>query len=187
MAFFAPVQRRNPLHVPTHTPEPHRPATAPPWPSRSLPAHYLPGHPRPTVPPGRGAQSRPRLAPGLNGPVLTAPPALGIARPGAASRPVLVLFHMTGFDGFLRIVGRWSGRQWPGGAFKWSNKRWLVALGQLLGQLPNFSGNLQAMARLSGWNLNPATPTIDCKSLVLKRAGLFCFVQCKTWDRGQHD
>ena len=105
MAFFAPVQRRNPLHVPTHTPEPHRPATAPPWPSRSLLAPYLPDHPRPTVPPGRGAQSRPRLAPGLNGPVLTTPPALGIARPGAASRSVLVPFHMTGFDGFLRFGG----------------------------------------------------------------------------------
>ena len=128
--------------------------TGPPRPRRghhaAPPAHYLPSHPRPTVPPGRGAQSRPRLAPGLNGPGLTTPPALGIARPGAASRPVWVPFHMTGFDGFLRIVGRCSGRQGPGGAFKWSNMRWFVALGQLLGQLPHFSGNLQAMARLSG-------------------------------------
>ena len=54
------------------------------------------------------AQSRPRHARVLNGPLLTAPPALGIAKPGAASRSVLVRFHITGFGGFLRLTdGGW--------------------------------------------------------------------------------
>ena len=102
VAFFAPVQRLMHWHVTAHrTRATFGASTALPWP---FPQPF-----RPKLPPRRGAQSRPRLAPGLNGPVLTTPPSLGIARPGAASRPVLVRFHMTGFDGFLHRLAMREG------------------------------------------------------------------------------
>jgi hypothetical protein len=103
VAFFAPVERRacrartHPLHVPAWPL--HRPIVRPR--GRVAGAAAVPHARNPT--PGASAQSRPRHACELNGPLLTAPPALGIAKPGAASRPILVRFHMTGFAGFLRI------------------------------------------------------------------------------------
>lgn len=107
VAFFAPVERRtcctrtHPLNVPAWPL--HRPSARPR--GRVARPAVVPHACNPT--PGASAQSRPRHARVLNGPLLTAPPALGIARPGAASRPVLVRFHMTGFDGFLSLPDGW--------------------------------------------------------------------------------